>query len=281
MTYNNYNTFKTELKNNILTVKFDLPPVNILGDAMINDLLNLSNELNNDNETKVVVFESLNDKIFIAHADIEMLKKLPTTPVKYEDVVLSNLQIALDKINKLKQVTIAKINGFARGGGHEFCLACDMRFASIENAVFMQMEVGMGVLPCGGGSSRIAKICGLGNALEMILSARDFTAMEAQKIGIINKAIPEKDLDCFVNELATRISKFPLASIDACKKTIYQSVDLTLQESLKNEAYHLHQALSKTPAIKRFQYASETDFQNQMKNQIEFESQLMTLQNIK
>lgn len=276
-----YNTFKTELSNNILKVKFDFPPVNILGDAMIQDLLNLTDELNKDTDTKVVIFESLNDKIFIAHADIEMLKNLSTTPVSLADAKLSNLQLALQNISSLKQATIAKINGFARGGGHEFCLACDMRFASIENAVFMQMEVGMGVLPCGGGSSRLAKIAGLGNALELILSARDFDALEAQRVGSINKAIAESELDLFVDELANRISKFPLESINACKRTIHNSMNVSIEDSLKYEAYELQQALSKTPAIKRFKYASETDFQNQMVNQIEFESKLMDLQNIK
>ncbi len=276
-----YKTFKTTESEGLMTVTFDNPPVNIQDIPMINDLTALANSLENNKDIKVVVFESANPEIFIAHADVTFLKDLSTTPVPKSEVKLSNLQIALDKISKLPQATIAKIEGFCRGGGNEFALACDMRFAARTKAVFMQMEVGFGVLPCGGGTSRLAKIVGLGNALEMILSARDFDADEAEKIGLVNKTLDPDKIGPFVTELATRISKFPSESINACKKTIHASVNMTTDDCLYEEAYELYQATSQTPAIKRFTNAYETNFQNSMENQRNFQSLLMDMQSIK
>ncbi len=276
-----YKSFKLIKDCNILRVCFDYPPVNIQDDIMINELISLTNELDNDTSTTVVIFESNNENFFIAHTDIKMLRKLHTTPVKFDNIKISNLQLALQKINNLKQVTIAKIEGFARGGGHEFCLACDLRYALRDKAVFMQMEVGMGVLPCGGGSSRIARHIGLGSALEMVLSAKDYSADEAFELGLVNKVLDKEDLDFYVNKIANRISKFPLDAIAVCKKTIYNSLNISIDESLKYEEYELYQALSKTPAHNRFRYAYDTNFQDNLGNQINFETKLMDLQNIK
>ena len=83
----------------------------------------------------------------------------------------------LERISRLPQATIAKIEGFARGGGHEFALACDMRFAARGKAKFMQMEVAMGILPCGGGASRMARQTGLGRALEIFRIKLDLPAL--------------------------------------------------------------------------------------------------------
>ncbi len=278
--YTGYKTFKATKNEGILTVTFDFPPINVLGVPMLKDLEKLIEVLEKDRTVKVVVFESANKEIFIAHADIDFLKDMSTKPVPRDEVTLSNLQTVLDKISRLPQATIAKIEGFARGGGHEFALACDMRFAARKKAVFMQMEVGMGILPCGGGSSRMARQAGLGKALEIILSARDFDADEAECYGTINKALDADKIGAYVDALATRISKFPAGSIEACKRTVYASIDLPIEEALKEEAYELYQATSQTPAIKRFTNAYETDFQNNLDNQRNFESLLMDLQEI-
>lgn len=277
----NYNTFNTKYDNHILTVSFNNLPINLIDEKMLNDLMALTEVLNTDIQTKVVIFESLNEQFFLAHYDIDILKDLSTTPVLLESVTLSKLQIVLQKISSLKQCTIAKISGFARGGGHEFCLACDMRFAVRSKAVFMQMEVGMGILPCGGGSSRLARQIGLGKALEMILSARDYSADEAYELGTINKVLNSYEIDHYVNTLAQRIASFPIGSIEACKKTIYSSIDLPIFDALRYEEYQLYQATSQTPAVARFQYASATNFQYSIKNQINFESELMKIQDIK
>lgn len=274
-------TFKLVEQDGIARVTFDYPPVNIQGQPMIDDLNRLCEKLEHSKQIKVVIFQSANPEIFIAHADIDMLQNLSTDPVSKADVVLSPLQMVMNRVSKLPQATIAKIEGMARGGGHEFALACDMRFATKGKAVFMQMEVGMGVLPCGGGSSRMARQAGLGKALEIILSAQDFGAEEAEKFGTINRALDENEITEYVNALATRISKFPIASIKYCKEMVQKSLDMPIDKALFEEAYYLYQCTSQTPAVKRFKNAAETNFQNSLENQRNFESLLMTMQDIK
>lgn len=266
MSYDNFTTFKAEQVEGILTVTFDYPPVNIQGIPMIEDLDRLAATLEGDRSIKVVVFQSAHPEIFIAHADTNFLKDMSTTAVPREEVQLLDLQKVLQRISTVPQATIAKIEGFARGGGHEFVLACDMRFATRGKAKFMQMEVGMGILPCGGGASRMARQVGLGRALEIILSARDYDADQAEAYGTINRALDADKIGPFVNELAKRMSQFPAGSIEACKRAVYASIDLPIGEALKVETYWLYQATSKTPAIKRFTMADETGFQNDLDN---------------
>ncbi len=277
----NYTTFTVEAAQGIAWVTFDYPPVNIQGIPMLDDLNSLADILEKDKSIKVVVFQSAHPEIFVAHADITFLKDMSTQAVTREDVELLYLQSTLERISQLPQATIAKIEGFARGGGHEFALACDMRFAARGKAIFMQMEVGMGILPCGGGASRMARQAGLGRALEIILSGRDFDADTAEKYGTINKALEPDEIGPYVQELAQRMACFPSESITACKRAVYASIDMPIAQSLREEAYQLYQATSTTPAIKRFTLAYETDFQNNMENQRTFNEQLLKLQDVK
>ena len=280
MAYENYTTFKATKDGAVLTVTFDYPPVNIQGILMLDDLNRLAETLEGDSNIKVVVFQSAHPEIFVAHADTNFLKDMSTTAVSREEVKLLYLQTTLERISKVPQATIAKIEGLARGGGHEFALACDMRFAARGKAKFMQMEVGMGILPCGGGASRMARQAGLGRALEIILSARDFDADEAEAYGTINKALDADKIGAYVDELAKRIAHFPADSINACKQAVYASIDKPIGDALREEAYWLYQATSKTPAIKRFQVADDKGFQNDMENQSSWEQGVIAIQKI-
>jgi len=281
MDYQGYTTFKAETNKAVLTVTFDYPPVNVQSIPMLDDLNKLAETLEGDRNVKVVVFQSAHPEIFVAHADTNFLKEMSTTAVSRDEVELLYLQTTLERISKLPQATIAKIEGFARGGGHEFALACDMRFAARGKAKFMQMEVGMGILPCGGGASRMARQVGLGRALEIILSARDFDADEAEAYGTINKALDADKIGPYVDELANRITHFPAESINACKQAVYASIDKPIEDALREEAYWLYQATSQTPAIKRFTVADEKGFENDIENQRNWNDAVIGIQEIK
>lgn len=281
MIYDGFTTFKTTLNQGVLVVTFDYQPVNVQGLAMLSDLNQLSQKLERDREIKVVVFQSAHPDIFVCHADTNFLKEISDKAVSREEAKLLDLQIVLERISKLPQATIAKIEGFARGGGHEFALACDMRFAARGKAKFMQMEVGMGILPCGGGASRMARQVGLGRALEVVLAARDFDADEAERIGTINRALEPGDIGSFVDELAARIALWPAESINATKQAVYESIDLPIKEALRAEAYWLYQATSQTPALKRFKWADEQGAQFDMDNQRSWPDMLVTIQDLK
>lgn len=280
MKYAGFQTFTTEQKNGILTVTFDFGTVNVQGQEMLADLNSLAMRLERDRETKVVVFQSANPEVWVCHYDTELLKDMSTEAVSREDAQLLDLQVVCERISKVPQATIAKLEGFARGGGHELALALDMRFAARGKFKFMQMEVGMGILPCGGGASRMARQVGLGRALEIILSARDFDADEAEAYGTINKALEPDEIHEYVDKLAKRIAKFPSASINACKQMIYESIDKPIGEALKAESYWLYQATSKTPAVKRFTIADEKGMQLDLENQRNWPELVMAVQEI-
>ena len=280
MNYTGYTTFKTEQSEGVLTVTFDFPPVNLQGQEMLADLNRLAMRLERDRETKVVVFQSAHPEIWVCHYDTNLLKDMSTEAVARDEAKLLDLQSVCERISKVPQATIAKLEGFARGGGHELALALDMRFAARGKFKFMQMEVSMGILPCGGGASRMARQVGLGRALEIILSARDFDADEAEAYGTINKALDPDEIGEYVDTLAKRMAKFPAESINACKQAVYESIDKPIDEALKAEAYWLYQATSKTPAIKRFTIADEKGMEHEMENQRNWNDLVMQVQEI-
>ncbi|NLS13668.1 enoyl-CoA hydratase/isomerase family protein [Vibrio sp. SM6] len=280
MEYKNFTTFSVEVKEGIAWVTIDFPPVNVQGQEMLADLSSLALRLERDRTVKVVVFQSANPDIWVCHYDTNLLRDMSTDAVPRDEAKLLDLQAVLERISKLPQATIAKIEGFARGGGHEMALACDMRFAAKGKYKLMQMEVGMGILPCGGGASRMARQTGLGRALEIILSARDFTAEEAEAYGTINKALEPDEIGPYVENLAKRIAKFPAESINVCKQMVYESIDKPIQDALKAEAYWLYQATSKTAAVKRFTWADEQGAQFDLDNQRNWEQLVINVQDI-
>ncbi|MEZ9525941.1 enoyl-CoA hydratase/isomerase family protein [Enterovibrio norvegicus] len=281
MKYAGFTTFTTEQNNGILTVTFNFGTVNLQGQEMLADLNSLAMRLERDRDTKVVVFQSANPEIWVCHYDTELLKDMSDEAVSREDVQLLDLQSVCERISKVPQATIAKLEGFARGGGHELALALDMRFAARGKYKFMQMEVAMGILPCGGGASRMARQTGLGRALEIILSARDFDADEAERMGTINRALDPEEIGEYVDNLANRIAQFPAESINACKQAVYESIDKPINEALKAEAYWLYQATSKTPALKRFTLADDQGLQHDIENQRNWDALVMNVQDIK
>ena len=109
-----------------------------------------------------------------------------------------------------------------RGGSSEFVLACDMRFASRENTRLGQPEVGVGVHPGGGGTERLPNLVGRGRALEIILGANDFDGDNAERYGYVNRALPDSELDGFVDTLARRIASFDRRAIAAAKSLVNQ-----------------------------------------------------------
>lgn len=280
MKYEGFTTFSTRQNEGVLTVTFDFGSVNVQGQEMLADLNSLAMRLERDRSVKVVVFQSANPEIWVCHYDTELLKDMSDQAVSRDEVQLLDLQAVCERLSRVPQATIAKLEGFARGGGHELALALDMRFAARGKFKFMQMEVGMGILPCGGGASRMARQTGLGRALEIILSARDFDADEAEAMGTINKALDPDEIGPYVDELAARIARFPAESINACKRAVYESIDKPIDEALKAEAYWLYQATSTTPALKRFRLADEQGLEHDIENQRNWNELVMDVQDI-
>jgi len=168
----------------------------------------------------VVVFESANPDFYLAHFDLTGKTGNIMTAVGR-----SGLPILMDtfvRLTKSPVVSIAKIRGCVRGVSSEFVLACDMRFASRENTRLGQPEVGVGVHPGGGGTERLPHLVGRGRALEIVLGANDFDGDTAERYGYVNRALPDAQLDTFVDALARRIASFDRGAISAAKNLVNQ-----------------------------------------------------------
>jgi enoyl-CoA hydratase/carnithine racemase len=124
------------------------------------------------------------------------------------------------RLSKSPVISIASIRGRTRGGGNEFALACDLRYASAEKALFGQPEVGSGILPGGGGTERLPRLVGRDRALEIILSSQDYDAADAERFGMVTRALPDSELDGFVDALAVRLSGFDKQSLAGAKAQV-------------------------------------------------------------
>jgi enoyl-CoA hydratase/carnithine racemase len=201
-------------------VVFDYPPFNIVDATLFGDLQNLLARMDGSPSLRVVVFESANPNFYLAHFDLTGKTGNITTAVGP-----SGLPILMDtfvRLTKTSVVSIAKIRGCVRGASSEFVLACDMRFASRDNTRLGQPEVGVGVNPGGGGTERLPLLVGRGRALEIVLGANDFDGDTAEQYGYVNRALPDAELDGFVDALARRIASFDQRPIAAAKNRINQ-----------------------------------------------------------
>src|SRR5258706_4214289 len=201
---------------------FDTPPLSRMHVAMILELRELLARMDASPHLRVVVFESANREFYLAHFD---LTDIAGSLGLMQSASASGPTVLMDtfvRLTKSPVVSIAKIRGRARGVCSEFVLACDMRFASREKAILAQVEVGSGVHPGGGGTERLPALVGRGRALEIILGSDDFNGETAERYGYVNRAVPDAELDGFVDKLARRIASFDRRSIAAAKNLINQ-----------------------------------------------------------
>jgi len=201
-------------------IVFDYPPFNMVDDTIFQSLQDLLARMDASPTLRVVVFESAIPDFYLAHFDLTgKIGNIMTA------VGRSGLPILMDtfvRLTKSAVVSIAKIRGCVRGVSSEFVLACDMRFASRENTRLGQPEVGVGVHPGGGGAERLPHLVGRGRALEIILSGNDFDGDTAERYGYVNRALPDSELDGFVDALARRIASFDRRALEAAKNLVNQ-----------------------------------------------------------
>src|SRR5689334_17621609 len=200
-------------------VVLDNPPLNLMGPEFVSEIREVVTALENNDQVKVVVFESAVDGFFLNHSDFlanfEDLTSIPQGPTGLEawpDVLV--------RLTRAPFVSIALIRGRATGNGSELALACDMSFASRENALLSQWEVGVGLVAGGGPMARLPRLIGRGRALEVLLSSDDITAADAERLGYVNRALPDAELDGFVDALATRIASFDKWAIANTKRLV-------------------------------------------------------------
>src|SRR6201997_4070269 len=241
-------------------VLFENPPFNIVDATIFEGLQDLLARMDASPSLRVVVFESANPEFYLAHFDLTGKTGNITTAVGP-----SGLPILTDTFVRLTRspvVSIAKIRGCVRGASSEFVLACDMRFASRENTLLGQPEVGVGVNPGGGGTERLPLLVGRGRALEIVLGASDFDGDTAERYGYVNRVLPDAELDAFVDALARRIASFDRRAIAAPKNLINQ-VSLPSADHLLDALNSFQTALTWTETQQRIEALLERGLQRE------------------
>jgi len=236
MTYEQYTTFKVKVQRGIARVMFDNPPVNLITPTMVEELHDFTHEVSADDNVKVIIFESADPDIYLAHYDVGELNEFPDDPGP-KSSSLNPFVAVQENLRNIPKATIAKIEGICRGGGSEFVLALDMRFGAIGKCVLGQSEVMVGIIPGGGGTQRLSRLMGRSRALEIVLSGMDLNAEQAEKYGYINQALTPKELTKFVKNLANRIAAVPLETIAIAKKSVLNAFEMPLIEGLLEESH--------------------------------------------
>lgn len=242
MPYEGYETLKSRLDRRVLFVTIDNPPINLFDVPLMREMDRLGREVEADDGVSVVVFQSANPEFFIAHADVALILTLPTeVPPKAQS--LGFFHAMVDRFRTMPKVSIAQIEGIARGGGSEFVLSLDMRFAALGRAVLGQPEVALGIMPGGSGTQRLPRLMGRSRALEVVLGCEDFPADLAERYGYVNRALPPDEIGPFVERLAFRIASFPAEALALAKASV-NAAALPIAEGLLEEAHFFNQSLA-------------------------------------
>ena len=210
-----FETISARKEGIVLFAEILAPPMNLLGPELVRDLVSLIQQAEADHTVQVLVFKSGDPDYFIAHVDVTRISQ-------YREAAAAltgepSLALLFRHLSTSRLVTIAQIEGRVRGAGSEFVLACDMRFAAQESAIFGQLESAFGLMQGAGG---IQHLMGRGRALEVLLSAEDYNAELAERYGWINRALPATALGDFVRSLAHRIASFPAAGRSVIKERV-------------------------------------------------------------
>lgn len=194
------------------------PPLNMFDPRMFAEFNVLMDNIDKDDDLKVVVFESGDVDFFMNHHDVENRLDVPDQPGAMP--FFGNWPRFVTRLAQSSVVSIAKVRGRARAQGFEFALACDMRFASRERAKFALIEVGGSSIPGGGGVEWLSALVGRSRTLEIVLSADDFDADVGEKYGFVNRSIPDAELDAYVDALAERMSRFEKRALETGKRMV-------------------------------------------------------------
>ena len=197
-------------------VTIDNPPINMYDPRMFAAFNQLMDRLDAADELRVVVFDSAHPDYFIAHYDLED-EEVPDVPGAAE---FTHWPVFVTRLAQSRVISVAKLRGRARGHGSEFALACDIRFASRERAILAQVEAGCSVVPGGGATEWLSALAGRSRTLEIIAGADDFDAETAEKYGWVNRAIPDAELDAFVDNFARRVAGFDKRPLELAKQLV-------------------------------------------------------------
>jgi len=234
------------------------PPMNLLGPELVRDLVSLIQRTEADDGIRVLVFRSADPEYFISHVDLNRIAEYRQEAAKLTGE--ASIALLFRYLSASRLVTIAQVEGRVRAAGSEFVLACDMRFAARESAIFAQFEPAFGSLPGGGAAQHLTRLMGRGRALEVMLSAADYDAELAERYGWINRALPAAELGEFVSALAHRIAGFPGAGLAVVKDRV-NAIALAPVDDFRRDSDLFGSGVREPEAQARIQAAFERGLQ--------------------
>jgi enoyl-CoA hydratase len=253
----NFENVLVEKDGAVVVVTLNRPQaLNALSYALVKDLSLAMQELDQDDEVRVIIVTG-GEKVFAAGADIkEMADRGP-----FDERIQERLTYR-DKINKITKPVIAAVSGFALGGGCELAMSCDIIIAS-ETARFGQPEVNLGIIPGSGGTQRLTHLLGKHRAMELVLTGDAISATEAERLGLVNRIFP---VELFLEEaknIASKIAAKPVLAIKAAKEAVLKAANAPLDEGLDYERksfYLLFASEDRSEGMRAFLEKRKPDF---------------------
>ena len=242
----------------VLFADIAAPPMNLLGPELVRDLVSLIHRAEADDALQVLVFKSADPDYFISHVDVARIGGYREEAAKLTGE--PSIATLFRYLSASHLITIAQIEGRVRGAGSEFVLACDMRFAARESAIFGQPEQAFGLIPGAGAVQHLVRLMGRARALEVLLSAEDYGAELAERYGWINRALPAAALGDFVRSLAHRIAGFPAAGHVAVKDRV-NAIALAPAEDFRRDSDLFGEGVRNPKAQSRIRAAMTRGFQ--------------------
>ncbi len=227
-----------DVRNQIAYVTFNRPEsMNAVNRLMAKELVDACAQIENDPGIRIAIFTGAGDKAFSAGMDLKERAESAVSPIERRAAKLSGITINSQSraVAALTKPTIAAIRGYCVGGGLEFALACDMRIAA-EDAKLGLAEVKRGIIPGAGGTQRLARTVGVAKALEICMTGDTVSGTEAEKLGLVNHAVPAADVMKAAEDLANRILKGAPMSVMFIKEAITKGVQLSIDEGFRLES---------------------------------------------
>lgn len=224
----NYEFLLCDIQEHVAVVTINRPPVNPLNTQVFNELSRLFDELDANDDVRVIVLTGSGEKAFVAGADIHEMAGLDLIGINKMNKVS---RAVFTKVENATKPVIAALNGSALGGGLELALACDLRISS-DRAKFSFPEVGLGIIPGGGGTQRLQKIVGQTIAKELLYFGEMFDAHLALDLRIVNKVVPTAEVLTIAKEWAVKLAQKPPVALQMMKLAVNAGSNTDIESGL-------------------------------------------------
>lgn len=229
-----YEDIKLSVQGNVATITIDRPKVmNAIRYHTMLEIDSALSEIEADEKIRVLIITGAGEKTFISGGDITIMAKgLEFVDTLYE---VPKGQDVCTRIENFPKPVIARINGYALGGGTEIALCCDVRIAA-ETVKMGLPEIKLGIIPGYGGTQRLPRLIGVGRAKELILTGDHISAGQALDYGIVNRVVPLAELDRAVAEMADKMAGYSPVALHMAKTAINKGMQADIRTAIDLEA---------------------------------------------